>query len=147
MAESNRNRQDQCRPTPFLQEPLLGKLGYLANTDAAMEIINVTFEIPEGVDQYTAEFIATLKMLDSIRELGPLDCSITPEENRSAWNSQKERTSGEPSSLSFAHYKTSCLDDELNSIDTLFSMCNFENRKVETRDTTHVERKDIQQRN
>jgi len=23
MAESNRNRQDQCRPTPFLQEPLL----------------------------------------------------------------------------------------------------------------------------
>ena len=36
--------------------------------------------------------------------------------------SQRERTSGEPSVLSFAHYKTASMDDDLNEIDTMLRL-------------------------
>jgi len=56
-------------------------------------------------------------MLDTIREIGPLDCSITPEKNESAWRKQNERIGCEPSSLYFSHYKAASQHPRLNAID------------------------------
>jgi len=86
MAASNLARQQMCIITPFMTMLLMGDLGYLADTPAAAtEIINGTYEIPEGTYKYAAEFIAGLQMPDAIRDIGPLDCSITPEKNKYAW--------------------------------------------------------------
>jgi hypothetical protein len=48
----------------------------------------------------------------------PLDMSITLEDNRSGWKKQTERTASEPTGLSFNHYKTACLTDDLNEVDS-----------------------------
>ena len=101
MAASNLARQKMCISKPSMTMPLLGDLDYLVDTHAATEIINGTYEILEGTNTYAAEFIAELQMPDAIRDIGPLDCSITPEENKSAWRKEKERTGCEPSTLNF----------------------------------------------
>ena len=64
-------------------------------------------------------------MPDSIRERGPLDVSITPSDNKAAWQTQRESTAGEPSCLSFAHHKTASMDDELNCVDTILRTIPF----------------------
>jgi len=74
------------------------------------------------MDSYLVELLDKRKMPASIRELGLLDCSITAEENKSPRKSQWERTSGEPSALGFAHYKTASMDSELNEIDTMLHL-------------------------
>ena len=119
MTASNIKRQNQCLETPFLKDPLLSQIGYLADKPAVIDILNGTFVIPEGTDQYAAELIQSLKMPDSIKALGPVSFDITPEENQYAWRAQKERTGSEPSSPSFAHFKCCAMHHELNSIHTL----------------------------
>ena len=119
MTASNLRRQNQCYNTPFMKEPLLSKIGYLAEKPAVIDILKGSFEIPQGTDPYAAELIESLKIPEAIQELGPVSFDITPEENQQAWKSQKERTGSEPSSPSFAHFKCCAMHQELNSIHTL----------------------------
>ena len=119
MGTSNSTRQQQCAQTPFQMAPLLDIMGYLMdNDDIAQQVMNGTFSPPEGTDSVAAELLTTLKMEDSVRQLGPLDMAITPEDNRSGWRKQKERTASEPTGLGFNHYKTACLTDDLNEVDS-----------------------------
>ena len=101
-----------------MSSPFIETFGYLADTPAAEAVLSGTYICPPEMDQYLAEFLSTLRMPDSVRALGPLDCSITPDENRRAWHSQPVKTAGEPSSLSFAHFKTASQHPVLNKIDT-----------------------------
>ena len=55
MTDSNLRRQHQCQDTPFLVEPLLSQIGYMANTQAAHDIIDGCFDIPAGANPYAAE--------------------------------------------------------------------------------------------
>jgi hypothetical protein len=55
-------------------------------------------------------------MEESVRQLGPLDMSISPDDNQTGWRKQKERTALEPTGLGFNHYKTSCLTKDQNEI-------------------------------
>ena len=68
-----------------MKAPLVNIYGYLANGKAPMEVINGTFVPPEGTPQYILDFLEVLKMPDAIRELGPVNLSITPEENQMGW--------------------------------------------------------------
>jgi hypothetical protein len=84
MGTSNSNRQQQCKQTPFQMAPLLNIMGYLMDNDEiAQQVMDGTFSPPEGTDPVVAELLETLQMEDSVRQLGPLDMSITPEDNRS----------------------------------------------------------------
>jgi hypothetical protein len=99
--------------------PLLNIMGYLMDNDKiAQQVMDGTFSPPEGTDPVAAELLETLQMEDSVRQLGPLDMSITPEDNRSGWKKQTERTASEPTGLGFNHYKTACLTDNLNEVDS-----------------------------
>ena len=71
------------------------------------------------MDPYMIELLSIMKMSPSIRAKGPLDCSVSPQENRAAWMKQKERTASEPSALGFAHHKSASMDNDLNAVDTL----------------------------
>lgn len=119
MGASNLLRQQQCLGTPSMSSPFTDDFGYLADTPTAREVIDGSYTPPSGMDPYLVELLVATEMLAApIWALGPLKVDITPAENQYAWNSYSEKTSGKPSCLSFAHYKTASLDPILNCIDT-----------------------------
>ena len=122
MAASNRERQQQCLGTPPMEPAFVADIGYLADTAVALEVINGTYVVPDGMNKYLVELLDTMKMPDSIRAKGPLNCLVDAAENRSAWKQQRENTAGEPSSLGFSHFKTASLDPDINEIDTLLRL-------------------------
>ena len=119
MTISNRVRQQQCLGTPSMIAPFINNFGYLANTAAAKAVINGTYVCPPDMDPYLVEFIETLPMPASVRNLGPLDITIPCAENWKAWHSQSVQIASEPTCLSFAHFKTASQHLLLNAIDTL----------------------------
>jgi hypothetical protein len=90
MGISNSLRQQQCTQIPFQMAPLLDIIGYLMdNNEIAQEVMDGTFIPPEGTDEVAIELLKTLKMEDSVRLLGPLDMSISPDDNQTGWRKQK----------------------------------------------------------
>jgi hypothetical protein len=86
MGKSNSLRQQQCAQTPFQMAPLLNIIGYLMDNDEiAQQVMDDTFIPPEGTDKVAIELLETLKMEDSVRQLGPLDMSISPDNNQTGW--------------------------------------------------------------
>jgi len=43
--------------TPFMQPPLVGSFGYMGVGRAADEVLEGTFSVPEGVDEFTTQLI------------------------------------------------------------------------------------------
>jgi len=119
MRASNLSRQQQCLGTPSMSAPFTDDFGYLADTPAARDVISGSYNPSPQMDPYLVELLNVMAMPASIRELGPLSLTITPEENRKAWTSQSPRTAGKPTCPSFSHYKAASLDPSLNEIDTL----------------------------
>ena len=82
MANTNRKRQQQCEKTDFMIEPLLNLFGYTADDQFIAEaVINGTFDIPPGTSEGAKKIMEHMVMPEAIRELGPIDFSVTPEEN------------------------------------------------------------------
>ena len=71
----------QASDTPFLQEPLLSAIGPLADTPAADEILAGVYDIPDGVDEYTRQFIRHLAIPEHILHEEEADITLTPEEH------------------------------------------------------------------
>jgi hypothetical protein len=120
VAESNLRRQTQTEFTPFRSSPLLEDFGYCGeNYENIQSVLDGTYDPPPGTDPYAIEFIRELEMPESIRAKGPIDVNLTEAENKQAWMCQKGGTASDGSTLSFEHYKTACLDNDLNELDTL----------------------------
>jgi hypothetical protein len=99
--------------------PLLDIMRYLMDNDEiAQQVMDGNFIPPEGTDEVAIELLETPKVEESVRLLGPLDMSISTDDNRTGWRKQKKRTASEPTGLGFNHYKTSCLTKDLNEIDS-----------------------------
>jgi len=54
-----------------MTEPLQSKLGFLADTNAACQILNGTYVCPPGVEECTKEFLQSLRISEP-RELEDL---------------------------------------------------------------------------
>ena len=141
MKDSNLLRQQQCHGTPSMTEPFLSDFGYLANTPAADAVPAGTYQPPADLDTGTKEFLTCLKRPDELLVLGPIDATVTPEQNRDAWQRQDERKGSEPSTPGFAHCKAASLLPALNNIDTLMRniplVCGFS--PISWRTVTDVE--------
>ena len=122
MAASNLARQQQCVGTSSMMSAFLQDFGYLADTPAALVAIEGTYEALAGADPYLVELLSCMEMTPSLQAATPFHFVVNEKENCLAWMKQKERTSCEPSCLSFAHYKAASKDEMLNSIDTLLRM-------------------------
>ena len=96
--------------------------GYLADTPAALAVIDGSYEPPAGTDQYMVELLSCMAMSPSLQAATPFHFVVNGIESRLAWMKQRERTAGKPSCLSFAHYKAASHDEMLNSVDTLLRM-------------------------
>ena len=59
----NESRFSQTEDTPAMMSPLLEELGYLADTEAAEEILAGTFEVPEGTCKYAKNSLLSSKCL------------------------------------------------------------------------------------
>jgi hypothetical protein len=116
-AVSNYKRQTQSASTPFLCQPLVSQIGYLAEKDASNQILAGTFQVPQNIDQYTREFILALEMPASIRQAPTLDMSVTVDDHIWAWRRQSEWTASKPHRLSFSHYKSVLQDKHLTRMD------------------------------
>jgi hypothetical protein len=116
-ATCNYKRQTQSEDTPFPCEPLVSQIGFLAEKEASIQILQGTCNVPPTVDKYTQEFIAALEMPAIIRQSGSLNMTITPDEHIQAWKRQPDRIASEPHGLSFAHYKSVLKDKYLVHMD------------------------------
>jgi hypothetical protein len=98
----------------------LEELGYCGgNYENIQSVLDGTYKPPQGTDPYAIEFLGELKMPDSIRAKGLIDVNLTELENKQVWMCQKGGTACDGSTLSFKHYKTACLDIDLNKADNL----------------------------
>ena len=125
MVKSNLSRQQQSIETPFITTPLVDIFGYLAKDGVAQSVINGTYQPPPNTPKYVIEFLQTLEMPATIRELGPVDLSTSCEENRTGWGNMKTRTGLEPSAPSFGSCKTTSMDPDLNRIDIFTGYSNM----------------------
>ena len=87
----------------------------------AQEVLNGTYIPPPNSPKYVVKFLATLVIPGSIRKLGPVDLSISQQDNSTGWSKMKSKTGSEPSTLNCNQYMSSCSDRNLNQIDTLLS--------------------------
>ena len=92
MAASNLSRQQQCSGTPSMAPSFLADFGYLADTPAALAVIDGTYEPAAGTDPCMVELLACMKMPPFLQEATPFHFVVNERENRMAWMKQRERT-------------------------------------------------------
>ena len=121
IAESNRERQDQSKDTPFMTMPLLADFGFLATEENAYKVINGHYIPPNGTNPYAVKFLQECEMTQAIRNHGSVDLLVTPVQNKEGWHKMKDRTASAhgPFNLGFSTYRTTSTDPSLNRIDAL----------------------------
>ncbi len=108
---SARFRQASNTPALTTLFPSLGPYGLTA---AADRILNGTFEPPNNVDYWTAEW---LKEMQRPPNYVPMGMQRTLDDHAGGWTKAKERTSSSPFGLRFAHYMAHTHDARLSAID------------------------------
>ena len=68
-----------------MEPAFVADFGYLADTAAALEVINGTYVAPDGMNKYLVDLLETMKMPDAIRAKGPLNCLVDAAENCTTW--------------------------------------------------------------
>ena len=66
MSASKKARQQQCVGTPFMMPSFLEDFGYLAETLAALDVIDGTYEPPAGTYLYLVELLSRMEMPPSL---------------------------------------------------------------------------------
>ena len=107
--------------TPVMQEPLLSDLGYFGDTMVAQQILDGTYECPDGMDDYTREFLQSLQQSRHISPDEQIDTDITKEDFQAYWKKAQERTSSSMSGLHFGHYKAAVKSALLSEMHSVFT--------------------------
>jgi hypothetical protein len=64
-------------------------LGYLGATESAKEILAGTYEIPEGIDIYTQDFIECLQARHKLMADEWILAEVSIKDHQSYWNKSK----------------------------------------------------------
>ena len=107
--------------TPVMQEPLLLHLGYFGDTMVAQQILDGTYECPDGMDNYTREFLQSLQQSRHISPDEQIDTDITKEDFQAYWKKARERTFSSMSGLHFGHYKAAVKSALLLEMHSVFT--------------------------
>jgi hypothetical protein len=76
------------------------------------QVLRHCYELPDGTDYYAGLLIDQLYCPWDVTQTVPVMSKITTAEHIKAWQKQDERTSSEPTGLSFNHYKVAAQDPE-----------------------------------
>lgn len=107
--------------SPPMQKPLVSELGYLADTNAATQILQGTYTCPPGVDRYTQQFLASLQATSPVTEENQIPTTVMKEDYQMYWKRSRERTSSSYSTLHFGHWKANAADDYLSEVHATFT--------------------------
>jgi hypothetical protein len=91
--------------TPLVSPPLVDDFGYMGVTEAARAILEGTYQIPPGVNEYTTDLLHQLCRDPRVLQRPPILTSITNDQYVEAWRRQKEDTSSGPSGMHFGIFK------------------------------------------
>jgi hypothetical protein len=106
--------------TPPMTELLLSDLGYLADTEAAAQILEGTYICLPGTDNYTRDFLRILQHPTNVDAADKIDTSFSVSDFQNYWKKAKERMSSSISTLHFGHYKAVCKNDKLSKMHSVF---------------------------
>lgn len=101
--------------TPQTHPAYVQRIGYVDVLPGAQEILNGTFQYPDGATEWE---IGMLSQLTHPPHLQTLVCTVTPDEYRAAWRTVKERKSSSISGRHYGVYKATTKNDYLNTIFT-----------------------------
>jgi hypothetical protein len=116
----NSQRFSQSNNMPFMQPPLVNNFGYLAETEAAEQVLQRCSKLPDGTDyDYAGLLIDQVYCPWEVTVTVPINDEITTEEHIKAWKRHDKRTSSELTGLSFNHYKEASQAPTLAAFDAL----------------------------
>lgn len=118
--EENDPKYHQTENTPCMQSPLFELLGRYGETEFGQQVLDGTFEAPEGTSQYVIELLNELKMHENAEREKP-EPEITSKIFREGWKKIPEQTSAGPSGLHFGHLKACSKSDFLSQVESAIS--------------------------
>ena len=121
LMENNSKRFRLTETTPPVQEPLVGLLGYLGDTEAARQILDGTFVCPPELNFETRLFIEGLRVTSPEIMSNKISNSESKDGYQKYWKRAKERTSSSISGLHFGHWKAAADDDYLSEVHAVFT--------------------------
>ena len=110
-----------CRASnaPICQGALFNLLGYSANSETAVEILEGRFVPPPGTDGPTVLLLEEIARIWSQMEAGQVDIVVTKDDFQHFWKRMNERTASSYSKLHIGHYKAAAYSDELSTAHSL----------------------------
>lgn len=118
--QENDSKYHQTESTPCMQEPLRSLLGEVGETDFAQSILQGTFRVPEGTNEYVSELFTELKMEDLQEEDKP-EAKVLSDDFKNGWNKMKEQTSAGISGLHFGHLRACAKNSFLCQVESCIS--------------------------
>eukprot|EP00978_Attheya_sp_CCMP212_P003448 scaffold7138_cov69-Attheya_sp.AAC.6 len=119
-------RLHMAKGSPLMVSPLVQEVGYLGVSTQSQQILDGTYIPPPGVDPYTDQWLSQLGWAcPEADRLHPTSifraCGMTTAEHISSWTYSKEKTAPGHSELHPAHWKASCSDPYLASMDAAWA--------------------------
>ena len=111
--------------TPLMMGQLQCDLGYLAVTDTAQEVLEGTYQPPEGTDAETVGMLRLIAEVAAKMRHHPIAVTITKEDFIQYWRRASEKTSSSYSNLHFGHWKAASRNEGLAELHAMFiqSVC------------------------
>ena len=100
---------------PISATELIHKLGHLADTEIAAQIVESNYDIKEDIDDETRAIIEEIGALGVELTNGKVSIIITPEEFSAYWKKSREGISSSISGIHFGHYKAAATSHVLSS--------------------------------
>ena len=91
-------------------------LGYHADWETAVEILEGLFEPPDNMDGPTLLLFEEMGRIWKKMEAGEVDIVVTADDFQHYWKRAKEKTSSSYSKLHFGHYKAAAYDNNLAAL-------------------------------
>jgi hypothetical protein len=100
-----------------MQPNFVQRVGYLAKLPGADEIIAGTFIADPDTDPYAVQFLAHLKMDQSVKDAPPVSRAISTQSYRDSWKKMKPNTSSSHFEPAFVHYIAGSQDLQIAEFD------------------------------
>ena len=100
----HRQRFYSSEAAPICRGSLRGEFGYMANTDAAREVLQGTYRFPPDFHEGTRDIFEECARIRSMIPANSASGVYTPEDFRNSWTGANERISSSISTRHFGHY-------------------------------------------
>jgi stalled ribosome alternative rescue factor ArfA len=108
---------------PICQGHLRGEFGYMANTEAAEEVLQGSYQRTEDTHQGTLDLFDKVSHIRAVIPKDSVDCLVRHPLWRKKWKKKKEKkekTSSSESGLHFGHYIAGADSDLISYCHTLY---------------------------